>query len=229
MNADKESSLNHFAALGFQPTFWQLSGEERKGLLQSCVQGIAEIASAVHLYQSYPLETGTDLLIWSSTCVRSKEQPREFFQGWLRAIKPLRPYLIDRHQLWGFTRPSVYSKAKSSQEIDPYAKERSPYLIMYPFTKTADWYLLDQDTRQGMMNEHMRIGKQYREISQLLLYSFGIQDQEFVVVYETDDLQLFSKLVYDLRNTEARRFTKGDTPLHTGIYSPLKDVLNQVG
>ena len=89
---------------------------------------------------------------------------------------------------------------------------------MYPFTKTADWYLLGRDTRQGMMNEHIRIGKEFREITQLLLYSFGLQDQEFVVVYETDDLTLFSRLVYDLRDTEARRYTKGDTPLHTAVH-----------
>ncbi len=42
---------------------------------------------------------------------------------------------------------------------------------MYPFVKTDDWYLMSRDARQGMMNEHIRIGKQYREISQLLLYS----------------------------------------------------------
>jgi chlorite dismutase len=115
------------------------------------------------------------------------------------------------------TRPSEYSRARSAQEIDPFAPERSPYLVMYPFTKTADWYLLGRETRQGMMNEHIRIGKQFREIKQLLLYSFGLQDQEFVVVYETDDLALFSRLVYDLRDTEARRYTKADTPLHTGV------------
>jgi chlorite dismutase len=67
------------------------------------------------------------------------------------------------------------------------------------------------------MNEHIRIGKQYRDIKQLLLYSFGLQDQEFVVVYETDDMSLFSKLVYDLRDTQARRYTRSDTPLHTGV------------
>ena len=92
---------------------------------------------------------------------------------------------------------------------------------MYPFTKTADWYLFGRETRQGMMNEHIRIGKQYREIKQLLLYSFGLQDQEFVVTYETDDLEMFSKLVYDLRDTEARRYTKEDTPLHTGVLTDI--------
>ena len=40
--------------------------------------------------------------------------------------------------------------------------------------------LMDRETRQGMMNEHIRVGRQYPEISQLLLYSTGLQDQEFV-------------------------------------------------
>ena len=79
------------------------------------------------------------------------------------------------------------------------------------------------------MNEHIRIGKQYRDITQLLLYSFGLQDQEFVVVYETDDLSLFSSLVYDLSDTEARRYTRRDTPLHTGIRLDLDAWLETLG
>jgi chlorite dismutase len=75
------------------------------------------------------------------------------------------------------------------------------------------------------MNEHIRIGKSYEEISQLLLYSFGLQNQEFVVVYETDDLARFSDLVNELRDTEARRFTLRDTPLHTAIYRPAEETL----
>ena len=50
---------------------------------------------------------------------------------------------------------------------------------------------MSREARQGMMNEHIRIGKQYEDINQLLLYSFGLQDQEFVVVYETENLPLF--------------------------------------
>jgi chlorite dismutase len=89
--------------------------------------------------------------------------------------------------------------------------------VAYPFTKTAEWYVLGRDTRQGMMNEHIRIGKHFTEIKQLLLYSFGLQDQEFVVVYEMEDLSTFSRLVHELRGTEGRRFTKGDAPLHAGV------------
>jgi chlorite dismutase len=150
--------------------------------------------------------------------VSDDSSPGAYFTARACAANRHRDIIEPAHVLWGMTRPSQYSRAKSAQEVDPFAdEERGPYIVMYPFTKTADWYLLGPDTRQGMMNEHIRIGKQYAEIKQLLLYSFGLQDQEFVVVYETADLELFSKLVYDLRDTEARRYTKGDTPLHTGV------------
>jgi chlorite dismutase len=68
------------------------------------------------------------------------------------------------------------------------------------------------------MNEHIKLGKQYPEIKQLLLYSFGLQDQEFVVAYETEDLAKFSDLVRELRGTEARRHTLLDTPIITGVH-----------
>ena len=78
---------------------------------------------------------------------------------------------------------------------------------------------MSREARQGMMNEHIRIG------IQLLLYSFGVQDQEFVVVYEMDDLHQFSDLVNELRSSEARRYTLRDTPLHTAIYHPADETL----
>jgi chlorite dismutase len=127
---------------------------------------------------------------------------------------------------WGLTRPSDYSKGKSSQEIDPFSSEHKQYLVVYPFTKTAEWYRLSRDARQGMMNEHIRTGRQYPQISQLLLYSTGLQDQEFIVAYETDELGLFSGLVTELRTGDARIYTLSDTPIYTGIYHSTRDTLN---
>jgi chlorite dismutase len=110
-------------------------------------------------------------------------------------------------------------------QVDPFSTERKRYLVGYPFVKTMDWYLMSRDARQGMMNEHIRVGHQYPEIKQLLLYSFGLQDQEFIVVYETDDLPMFSDLVNDLRATEARRYTQRDTPIFTAVYHPAETTL----
>jgi len=210
--------LGHFAAYRFTPAFWALGPGERRSRAAAWLEGMRACAEVAHLYLTQGIETGADLLLWSTLRVPEAGAPGSFFRGRAAAENAGRDILEPGHVLWGLTRPSEYSRAaKSAQEIDPFAPERLPYLVMYPFTKTAEWYLLGRETRQGMMNEHIRIGKQYREITQLLLYSFGLQDQEFVVVYETDDLSLFSKLVYDLRDTEARRYTKADTPLHTGV------------
>jgi chlorite dismutase len=210
--------LGHFCTYRFTPRFWELGGEERRSRARTWFEGLRDAAEVAHLYLVRGLESEADVLVWSTARLPEPADAGQYFTARSAAENRHRDILEPVHALWGMTRPSEYSRSeRSAQEIDPLAAERSPYLVMYPFTKTADWYLLGRDTRQGMMNEHIRIGKQFREITQLLLYSFGLQDQEFLVVYETDDLSLFSRLVYDLRDTEARRYTKADTPLHTGI------------
>lgn len=219
MSDETRPTLNHFGVFRFTPEYWSLSPESRSATYADLVAALREIA-IVHPYQLTPLESDADLMLWSAVEVTGNTVPRTHFEGLARGLSPFRKYLQPRDSLWGFTRPSQYSRARSAQEVDPLSAERAPYLVMYPFTKSVDWYLLGTETRQGMMNEHIRIGKQYREIRQLLLYSVGLQDQEFVVVYETDDLMLFSSLVKELRDTEARRYTKRDTPVHTGLYSP---------
>ena len=218
MTGHAEIALGHFATYRLTPVFWGLDADARASRARAWLDGLRATADATALYVIQGLESDGDLLVWSSVRIGEPARPGTFFRHRATADNAARDVLEPRHVLWGMTRPSEYSRAaKSAQEIDPFGPERAPYLVMYPFTKTADWYLLGRETRQGMMNEHIRIGKQFREITQLLLYSFGLQDQEFVVVYETDDLSLFSRLVYDLRDTEARRYTKADTPLHTGV------------
>ncbi len=211
-------TLGHFSTYRFTPRFWELGGDERRARAGAWLEGLGEPADVAHLYLVRGLESVADVLVWSTVRIPEPGDAGAFFTARSAAENRHRDVLEPVHALWGITRPSEYSRSeRSAQEIDPLAAERSPYLVMYPFTKTAEWYLLGRDTRQGMMNEHIRIGKQFREITQLLLYAFGLQDHEFLVVYETDDLALFSRLVYDLRDTEARRYTKADTPLHAGV------------
>ena len=140
-----------------------------------------------------------------------------------RSVDAFRRWVEPVQSLWGFTRASTYSRGKSEQDMDPLEGLRAPYLVVYPFSKTKEWYLMSIDARQGMMNEHIKLGKQFFDIKQLLLYSFGLQDQEFVVSYETSDLARFSDLVNQLRDTEARRYTLLDTPIITGVYQTAEE------
>lgn len=80
-----------------------------------------------------------------------------------------------------------------------------------------------------MMNEHIRVGRTFPNIGQLLLYSTGLGDQEFIVGYETDSLAEFQDLVIELRSTEARRYTLQDTPIFTCVHSSPERILNLLG
>ncbi len=129
----------------------------------------------------------------------------------------------------GLIRPSRYLRKPGAQEQAITSGERAAYLVVYPFTKTHDWYGLSRDARQGMMNEHIRVGHEFPQVRQLLAYSTGLDDQEFIVAYETDDLAAFQDLVTALRETEARRFTLNDQPILTAIHRSLDDALRLLG
>lgn len=213
-----ERTLNHFALYTFTAEYWRMSEAERDQAISTWIRNLRAAAQAVHVYQVFPTRADADILIWTAIPLEGAHTPDAFFSAYAQATAPVRPLLVPTLTLWGVTKPSVYTRGKSPQELDALAPERKPYLIVYPFAKTAEWYLMSKDARQGMMNEHIRKGKEFPDITQLLLYSFGLQDQEFVVVYETDDITRFSDLVHYLRDTEARRFTLRDTPIVTAIH-----------
>ncbi|HZV50465.1 MAG TPA: chlorite dismutase family protein [Candidatus Dormibacteraeota bacterium] len=176
-------------------------------------------------YSMVGLQAGTDLLLWrlAGSLDRLEEAAAAALGAgvgrWMRV----------RESLLGIVQGSQYVKKPTPQEQSMFAGERSRYLVVYPFTKSAEWYLLGREARQGIMNEHMRIGHDYPQVRQLLANSFGVDDQDFLVAYETDDLEAFSNLVRDLRATESRRWTVSDRPILVGVHRPLEEALRLLG
>lgn len=80
-----------------------------------------------------------------------------------------------------------------------------------------------------MTGEHIKVGRTYPKIAQILLYSTGLGDQEFIVGYETESLAEFQDLVTDLRSTEARRHTLADTPIFTCVHRSPERILELIG
>lgn len=215
----KDRLLNHFASFRLAAPFWDLPGGDRARLVADLLASAREAAPRVEAYQLYPTRGDADLLLWSAVPAAEGEAPRAFFHGLGRAVARVRGPLEPSHTFWGLTRPSPYTGRRGSDRgIDAVGGEREPYLVVYPFTKTADWYLRPEAERRDLMGEHIRVGRRFQEVGQLLLYSFGLQDQDFVVVYETPELARFSELVQELRGTEARRFTARDTPILTACH-----------
>jgi chlorite dismutase len=138
-------------------------------------------------------------------------------------------WLTVRHSILGRIVPTQYATKPTDQERSLLDGQPRRYLIAYPFTKATEWYLLGREARQGVMNEHMRVGRGYPGVRQLLGSSFGMDDGDFLVAYDTDDLAVFGDLVRELRGTESRRSTVNDAPILLGLRRTIPEFVELVG
>ncbi len=142
-------------------------------------------------------------------------------------------YLTTPHSYLAMTRRSQYVGAHTHAGQEGTGTRLKPgkaeYFIVYPFLKTREWYLLPQEERQRMMNDHFTVGHKYPSVKINTTYSFGLDDQEFVVGFETDSPSDFVDLVMDLRGVEGSLYTLRDTPIFTGIHRSIEDTLAALG
>jgi chlorite dismutase len=145
---------------------------------------------------------------------------------------PMGPYLREVYGFLSMTKRSIYVGKNARGAHDPrlvITPDDKKYLFVYPFVKTRAWYKQPLEERKRMMDEHIRVGIQYRDVSINTTYSFGLDDQEFVVAFETDNLSDFLDLVEELRSSEASQYTLRDTPMFTCVAQPLEDILEALG
>lgn len=203
---EKEHARAEFSALFAQP---------RQGLLYLT-------------YSSVGLRPDTDFVLW-----RISAGPDEF-QSQTQAINHSRlgGFLTTPHSFVSMTKRSMYI-----DKVDPFhtAESRThiipgkrKYLFIYPFVKTRAWYLLPLDERQKLMDGHIQIGNKYPSVKLNTTYSFGLDDQEFVVAFETDEPKDFLDLVMELRETESSKYTLRDTPIFTCLQMPMEKILQQL-
>ena len=219
----KDRHFVHVLALQLDPAWRRLPDAERRAEAEALRAAAEKTAERVTTYTYSMIGTRADASFLFWRLGSSLEEIEETAALILRS--GLGRWCRIGYSMIGLVRPSSYVKERTPQEEAMFTGERSRYIIVYPFVKTADWYRLDEDVRRRQMSEHIRVGRKYPMIQQLLAYSFGLDDQEFIVAYETDDLQAFQDLVRDLRDTEGRRATVRDTPQLVGIHRPLAEIL----
>jgi len=180
----------------------------------------------IRAYSTIGLRRDTDFLLW----LTSRELPPiQVLTEGLRTTA-MAPHLDNTYTYLAVTRESQYVKAHSDDEaVVTMQPGQSKYLFVYPFVKTREWYLLPIEARRRMMAEHIRTGHRFPAIRINTAYSFGMDDQDFVVAFEGDDPKEFVTLLMQLRETEASRYTVRDTPQHTCARRPLEDILQALG
>jgi chlorite dismutase len=128
------------------------------------------------------------------------------------------------HSYLAMTKPSVYSDEPTPLEPRPGAD--SKYLIVYPMWKKREWYALPDEERMRIMRSHIEVGRRHGSIDINTAYSFGLDDQEFVVSFDADDPGEFLDLVQELRGTESSAYTESETPIFTCLSASVERALD---
>ena len=136
-------------------------------------------------------------------------------------------YINPTHVYISSTRPSLYAKTSARGWLG--GEEQKKYVIVYPFVKTREWYLLPLEKRKDMMSEHIQVGQKYPQVTLNTTYSFGIHDEDFMLAFETDDLHAFQDLIMDLRETRVSAYIKVDTPMIVCIKKDIIPLIKSLG
>ena len=115
----------------------------------------------------------------------------------------------------GVVQPAEFAK----DHLPAFAKGEPPkkYACVYPFVRTPEWYLLDPAERGRLLREHGEGGREFPEVLANTTSAFGLGDYEWILAFEADSPDRIVQLIRRLRATEARRYTKLETPFVTGI------------
>ena len=219
-----------FTFYNVNPAWRSLSPEERQRGRDELCQAVDAFGDRmlVRSYSLVGLRGDVDFMLWlvSDRLEDFQELATQVFST------AMGPHVTVPHSYLSMTRRSIYKTPKDSQEVDGRLRVQpgeAKYLFVYPFVKTRPWYELSKDVRQTMMDEHIAIGRRYPSVKLNTTYSYGIDDQEFVVSFETDSPSDFLDLVMELRETKASMYTLRDTPTFTCVAMPLPEVLASVG
>jgi len=137
-------------------------------------------------------------------------------------------YIIPSRVYLSCTRPSVYARKGRTLSFVA-GEEPRKFVIVYPFTKTREWYLLPQAQRQKMMDQHIDVSEKYPQVILNTTYSFGISDQDFMLAFECDNLRDFQNLIMELRQTKVSAYVAVDTPMITCVKKDIVPLITSLG
>ena len=215
---------------------WRLRSDAERAADREEVAGIIADTAAregvvLRTYSLAGTRGDADMMIW---LVSENLDDLHAFAARLNASR-MGAYLETPYHYFAMTKRSTYvdkhehagSEGKGSRlVIVPGGRK---YLFVYPFVKTRAWYRLPREERQRQMNEHISMGHKYPTVKINTTYSFGLDDQEFVVAFESDHVADFLDLVQEMRESEASTHTVRDTPSFTCIRCEPGEMLAALG
>jgi chlorite dismutase len=217
----------HFQFFHLDPAFRRLSREEKDAAYHEYAEAMGTGGPELMLftYSLTGLRAEADFMMWRIA------YDTDVFQRHSAGLNrtAMAGYLTSPYAYLSQTKHSVYVDKHEHPGQEGRRLSLNPgtrkYLFIYPFLKTRPWYLLSKEDRQKAMDVHIAVGHRFPSVKLNTTYSFGLDDQEFVVAFETNEPGDFLDLVMALRETESSLFTLRDTPIFTCVRQETPEIL----
>jgi chlorite dismutase len=197
-------------------------GKEESAKEFASLVDVANTKIKVRTYSTLGLREDADIMLWmiSDSIEKTQVMTSKIYST------VLGKYLTPSYVFLSAARPSVYSA-----KVTPgFMTDEQPmkYCVVYPFVKSREWYLLPFEERKKMMGEHIAVGRKFPQVRLNTTYSFGLDDQDFMLAFETADLMAFQDLIMQLRETRVSKYIVRDTPMIVCVYKGVEDIVKSL-
>ena len=175
-------------------------------------------------YSNLGLRDDADFLFWFAA--KTIEEIQTVIEKIYKTV--FGKYIVPSRTYLSCTRPSLYVQEQKAHGFVT-GNEPKKNVIVYPFTKTREWYLLPKEKRQEIMDEHIEVSKKYPQVVLNTTYSFGIHDEDFMLAFEVDNIRDFQDLIMDLRETQVSTYVKNDIPMIVCVKKDIVPLISSLG
>jgi chlorite dismutase len=223
------NELYRYLTIAVTPEWRRLDEAQREGQKAEFARAADHHSVRVHAYSLVGTRADADLLLWCVAddldALRDLEQRLAATRLWAHSARPY-AYLAARRRSQYLAGHEHAGSEHGRPTAGPVGD--MPYVVVYPMTKKRSWYALPHEERTRIMGAHFATGHKYPDIRIHTGYSFGIDDQEFVVSFEVPDVRRFVALVAELRETESSAYTERETPIFVGAAMTLRRALDAI-
>ena len=201
-------------------------GGGRKAVIRQLETFVADFASRDVIvrgwYDVSALRADADIVLWMHA------ETSDALQDAYHAFRRTRLGLV-LEPVWSqmaLHRPAEFNKSHVPAFLaDEQARN---YVCIYPFVRSYEWYLLDDDERRSMLVEHGQMGRDYPDVRANTVASFALGDYEWILAFEADELYRIVDLMRHLRASKARMHVREEIPFYTGRRRSIAELVKDL-
>ena len=170
-------------------------------------------------YDVSALRADADLMIWWHA--EAAEQLQEAYSRFRRTR--LGGHLQPVWSVMALHRPAEFNKSHIPAFLAEEQARR--FVCVYPFVRSYEWYLLEDKERRALLAEHGKMARDYPDVRANTVASFALNDFEWILAFEADELHRIVDLMRHLRGSETRRHVREEVPFYTGTRRGMAELV----